>query len=125
MTTDTLATPWSVTYHDGSGNGFHFRQASEAEGVHFEYAPVTPETSSSGLYSGGQAKQGAVNAEHVEELWQWVFKLESETSLHTPARMMGTGAFNVTTASGARRFMVKNGPLLRAFNTFLLQLRDE
>lgn len=124
MTSGAQQAPWSVTYHDGSNNGFRFWQESEDEATRFEYAPMTPEASSSGIYSGGEPKQGPLNNEHVDELWRWVERLESDTSLHAASRMMRTGAFTVTTASGTRRFIVKHSPLLDAFNAFLAQLRD-
>ena len=82
MTTDAPEAPWNVTYHDGSNNSFRCGQESEGEHARFEYAPITPETSSSGIYSGGQAKKGPMNAKRVEEFWRWVVKLESDTSLH-------------------------------------------
>lgn len=124
MTTETPEAPWHVTYRDGSNNGFQCRQDSEDEDARFEYSPITPETSSSGIYSGGEAKKGPLNDNHVAALWRWVVRLESDTSLHADSRMMGTGAFTVTTASGTRRFIVKNGPFLREFDAFLAQLRD-
>ena len=124
MTSGTQQAPWNVTYHDGSNNGFRFWQEAENEATRFEYSPITPETSSSGIYSGGEPRQGPMNNEHVDELWRWIEQLESDTSLHTASRMMRTGAFTVTTASGTRRFIIKHSPPLSEFNAFLAQLRD-
>ena len=125
MFTETPEAPWSVTYHDGSGNRFYYSQLSKGEEAHFAYTPVTPETSSSGTYSGGEAREGPVDEGHVEELWQWLVKLASDTALHTASRMMGTGSFSVTTPSGTHRFIVKNSPPLREFNAFLRRPLNE
>jgi hypothetical protein len=46
--TEAIDAPWSVTYHDGSGNQFRFRQESETQAARFAYDPVRPEHSSSG-----------------------------------------------------------------------------
>ena len=125
MFTETPDAPWSATYHDGSGNRFYYRQLSKGEEAHFAYTPVTPETSSSGTYSGGEAREGPVDEEHVAELWQWLVKLAADTALHAGSRMMGTGSFTVTTPSGTHRFIVKNSLPLREFNAFLSRSLDE
>ncbi|MFQ5568026.1 MAG: hypothetical protein ACE5G0_00040 [Rhodothermales bacterium] len=125
MAVDAIETPWSVTYHDGSGNGFRFWQETEGGAARFDYLPITPEISSSGSYSGGEPKKGILNAEHVEELWRWVRRLEAETSLHINARVKGSGAFYLTTSTGEKDFIITNSSLLRQFNAFLLPLRGE
>ena len=60
MAAEAVEAPWSVAYRDGSGNGFRFWRESEGEDARFEYAPVTPETSSSGIYSGGEPNEGPI-----------------------------------------------------------------
>jgi len=116
---------WSLTYHDGSGNGFRFWKESEGDDALFEYVPIRPERSSSGLYSGGEPKKGTLDDERVKELWQWARRLESDASIHVNSRRKGSGAFSLRSSDGVRDFMVKNGPLLRKFNELLVPFRDD
>jgi hypothetical protein len=116
--------PWSVTYHDGSGNGFRFWEDLEEAGALFEYSPVLPETSSSGVYCGGEVRKGRVDDQHIGEPWRSVRMLEAESSLRAGSRMMGTGAFRLQDPDGgAREFIVCDGPLLCEFNEFLAPFR--
>jgi hypothetical protein len=113
--------PWSVTYHDGSANSY--RIESDAGGASFEYIPITPAQSSTGLYSGGDPRSGRLDPARVEALWQRIHELESEVSLHTPDRGKGTGRFIVSDATGTRTFIVQFGKqLLRAFDAFVAEL---
>lgn len=112
----TVDVPWSLTYRDGSGNGFRFWQEAEEEAAHFTYTPVTPAMSSSGVYSGGEPQEGVLDAAQIESLWQEALRLEADTTLHINARMMGSGVFSLTTPEGKRSFLVKGGAALRTFN---------
>ena len=60
--------PWSVSFYDGSGNRLQVWKASKRERVRFEFSPVQPDHSSTGLYSGGRAKKGRVDSRHTQEL---------------------------------------------------------
>lgn len=62
--------PWLATYHDGSGNGYRFWKDSENQGARFEYSPVQPKESSTGMYGGGEPANGVLNSKQAEELWQ-------------------------------------------------------
>jgi hypothetical protein len=116
--------PWSVTYHDGSGNGFRFWEDAEGEGARFEYTPIRPENSSTGVYSGGERKSGRLGDGRARELWRWVRRLEADASLHTDSRMKGTGAFNLAeSADGTREFIIKGSALLSKFDKFLAPFR--
>ena len=53
---NTPPAPWTIGYHDGSGNGFRFWRSQDS--TQYEYLPVTAQMSSSGIYDGGAAKQG-------------------------------------------------------------------
>jgi len=112
-------TPWLATYHDGSGNGYRFWKDSENEDAHFEYSPVQPKESSTGMYSGGEPAKGVLNSKQVEKLWQRVRRLESDATLREEARMKGTGAFLLKEPSGTREFIITNGPPLASWNQFL------
>jgi hypothetical protein len=116
--------PWNVVFHDGSGNGYRFWKASRKEGTRFEYSPVQPENSSTGMYTGGEPKKGRVDGKRVRELWRWVRRLEGDASLRTDSRDKGTGAFRVQDpAGGDRQFIIENSPLLQDFDTFLARYR--
>lgn len=116
--------PWSVAYYDGSGNGYRFWKAAKREGARFEYTPTRPEQSSSGVYSGGSPRKGALDPDRAAELWRRLRKLEADPALRAPARAMGTGAFEVREAKGApRKFLIKGGVPLREFDGFLAAFR--
>ena len=115
--------PWLVTYSDGSANGYRFWRDSEAEAAHFEYSPVQPGKSSTGMYSGGEPANGVLNPKQVEEVWQRIVRLEADTKLHAAERMKGTGAFGLKASSGNRNFIIKDGPALVAWNQFLSAFR--
>ncbi len=116
-------TPWRITYRDGSNNQYRFHKASEQEPASFTYSPITPETSSSGVYSGGAPQQGTLDDAQAEALWQWIHTLEAETSAHLTTRPMGSGRFYLTTPNGTRTFTMSNGRLLRDFNAWLASFK--
>jgi hypothetical protein len=117
--------PWSVRYHDGNGNGYRFWKSAKKERARYEYAPIQPENSSSGIYSGGKPQKGTLAAKRVRELWRRVRKLEADASLHADSRMMGTGSFVLKeTGSAERKFLIKGGSVLKEFDTFLEPLRN-
>ena len=110
--------PWSIDYHDGSANAFHARDAGD--GATFEYVPVRPEQSSTGLYSGGEPKRGALTPAAVASLWAQIATLEG--SLRTTERGKGTGAFSLRDATGTRDFIVQRSPALAAFDELIARL---
>lgn len=116
--------PWSVVYHDGNGNGFRFWKSRGEARARYEYSPVRPETSSSGVYSGGTAKSGVLADASAEVLWRWVRRLEADGAQRADSRMMGTGAFRMEHADGrTRKLLIRDGPLLREFNEFAAAFR--
>ena len=72
-------------YADGSGNTFLLSSST------LEYLPVTPERSSSGTYSGGEAKKVSVTESESEQLVAMFEKAISNTSAHQKVREMMTG----------------------------------
>jgi hypothetical protein len=119
------ATPWTLVYGDGSANVYRLSQARAGEDVQFEYTPVTPETSSTGQYSGGAPKQARIpsGAPRIEEVWQRVEALEKNQSLRAPARAKRTGLFTITTPQGTRDFIVEPGPELDDLHELLQSFR--
>ena len=106
--------PWSIAYFDGSANAYHF--VTDGDVTTFEYRPVTPERSSTGMYSGGEPRTARLDAAQVAELWRQIRELESNPELHSADRMKGTGAFHLTDAAGTRGFIIVRGPALLAFD---------
>ena len=117
--------PWSVRYHDGSGNTFQFEPTETGERARFSYSPVTPERSSSGLYSGGDPASGTLDVERVRGLWKRLLQLEAETALHVEERGKGTGLFRIVTSVRERSFIVVRGDLLRELDEFLADLKQQ
>ena len=115
--------PWSVTYHDGSANGFRFWQGEAGGEVRFEYEPVKAAMSSSGVYDGGEAKQGTLERGQIDELWRLVTRLEADESQHVLARKKGTGAHSVTTPQYTRRFLLERGSNLSELDGFMKSFR--
>lgn len=119
-------TPWSILYNDGSGNTFRFWQDSSDGDASFEFTPVSPATSSSGTYSGGEPNSGSVSAKQVAVLWRSVLELEEGSVEYSLSdRVMGSGAFDRTTPLGSRKFIVKRGPGLMDFDKYVQQFKGE
>ena len=114
--------PWQVTYADGSGNHYTFSCASPDESAHFTYAPVTPERSSSGIYSGGQPAAGQLTGAQTQTLWNHLRRLHADTGHHAAHRAMGTGAVWWQTPTDERRFLIDSAAA-RSWRPFLDQLR--
>ena len=115
-------TPWSVRYADGSGNITRLWRDAGAGLARFETTPVSPETSSSGTYSGGDPRSGDLTPAQVEELWRRVREVEADTSNHAATRTMGSGSLALETTTGRTDFLVQRGTALAAFDSFLAQL---
>ena len=104
----------SIVYSDGSANAYHF--AIDGDVATFEYRPVTPERSSTGMYSGGEPRAGKLDLAQVAELRRQIRDLESSSELHSADRGKGTGAFHLTDAAGTCDFIIARGPALLAFD---------
>ena len=118
--------PWSIRFADGSGNTTYVTQPMSDAEVTYEYSPVTPEMSSSGIYSGGKPSSGIVEQADVAELWRHVEALQNETDRHVDTRQKGTGYFEVSRDGSTTQFVYPNSDELRTFVGFLdeLQSRD-
>lgn len=116
--------PFLVIYLDHSGNRYHFSCSEVGQAGRFVYDPVTPEQSSSGLYSGGRPRQGGLTQEQALELLRRVQDLEASTHLHVAQRRMGTGSFTIRENDGVqRKFLLAAGTHRRDFETFLETFR--
>jgi hypothetical protein len=110
-----------LIYRDGSANAYSF--TPDGDGVRFEYDPITPERSSTGMYSGGDPRAGRLDAEQLALLWGQVRALEENTALHVTDRGKGTGLFLIKSAGGERSFIIVRGAELLAFDAFVGALR--
>ena len=116
--------PWTVLFADGSNNNFTFGQTAEDAPATFAYVPVTPEQSSSGLYSGGQPKQGNLNPEQSAALWEWVNRMAADTEAHlVDQRPKGSGQVDVQSGEQEQSFVLANGETLKGFGAFVEAFR--
>lgn len=125
QTMSSRPVPWTISYADGSANSYTFMQADPGGGVSFEYAPVTPETSSTGTYSGGDPVKKTLHAgdPRLDELWRRVEALEADRSQHITERRKGTGALRVTTAEEERVTLIERAPPLLELEALLRGFR--
>ncbi len=72
-------------YGDGSGNGYTIKEYSIA------YDPIQPENSSSGTYSGGEAKEVTITPKQFAQLQRKFEKALLSTDEHIKTREMGSG----------------------------------
>jgi len=112
--------PWSLDYHDGSGNAFRARD--DGSGAHYEYLPVRPEHSSTGRYSGGSPKRGPLSEATVSALWDRARTLEADTSLRAEHRAKGTGALALRDAAGTRELIIQRSAGLEALDALIAAL---
>lgn len=89
------------------------------------YAPMTPERSSTGLYSGGEPIQARpLTSEQVAKIWKLVNQLEVDSSVHGERREKGSGKFRIVSGAGERGFIIKrSAPALAEWDQFLAGLR--
>jgi hypothetical protein len=113
-----VSAPWRLEYYDGAGNGYSFSR-QEGQAALFEFSPLTPEMSSSGLYSGGRPSRGALTEVQVTGLWEWFEKLLLDASGHCRYRMKGTGCFLLKSSVDSAEFIFKASPMLRQFEESL------
>lgn len=116
--------PWAVTYADGCGNRTRFARVSQDAST-FAYEPVKPETSSSGVYDGGEPVHGALLAAEIAALWTLIRRVEADPSLRCDTRRMGTGALHIADHRGERSVLVAEGAALEALDALVIGLRGE
>ena len=111
---------WSIGYSDGAANAYHFRP--DGDGAAFTYDPVTPERSSTGMYSGGDPRSGSLQATALADLWQRVRALEANVAVRGENRTKGSRAFTIVEGASSRTFIIERGPELDAFESFVAAL---
>ena len=99
----------SISVADGSANVYRFTRGADGR-IAFASEPITPEQSSTGLYSGGPPRKEDLSADdaRLSELWTLLQKLAADEAKHTPDRNKGTAAVGWT-GSGSREFILQMG----------------
>ncbi|CAG1021336.1 hypothetical protein DOJK_00911 [Patescibacteria group bacterium] len=82
MADDSLA---RFDYADGSGNVYHISPNL------LEYKPITPNESSSGIYSGGEAVKKVLSVEDYQHLITQVQTAMNNKTIQVEQRSMGSG----------------------------------
>ena len=101
---------WECFYLDGSGNQFHFYRKEGT--MHFRYDPIQPMMSSSGVYSGGTAKDGVLTPEQARVLEAQVKRWQETTSAHVDRRSKGISSFRAVQGEVSRVFLVPESQLV-------------
>ena len=116
--------PWEIRYADGAGNLTRMGQGAPGEPISWSYTPVTPETSSSGTYSGGEPAEGTLEEGAALAIWAKAAALLEHTELYVGGREMGTGSLLMYAAEEGERSMIfKRGEAVDAFEAALAELR--
>ena len=111
--------PQSLTYTDGSANVM--RLSVMGEGVSWRYDPVSPLHSSSGMYSGGTAREGVISIAEFNAIWkQAIALMVSEGKEPDGTLRMGVGWFQTRVNQDKRTCMVEHSEALKDFEERLL-----
>jgi hypothetical protein len=106
-----------VRYGDGSANDYRFD--GNGESATFEYTPITPEQSSTGFYSGGDPRAGALDRECVRELWRQIEAMAADVGKHIEHREKTSGELWIDDGQERREFIVHRCDELEAFDRFV------
>ncbi len=77
--------PVKIVFSDGNANTYKITQST------ITYTPVTKEESSSGIYSGGEAKIASISIEQFADIFIDAESMVSNKSITTDKRQKGTG----------------------------------
>lgn len=110
--------PWALTWADGSGNISRIWQDQEGGEARLAYEPVRPETSSSGVYSGGEARRETLPPERVAELWT-LARAVARDAPRAETRAKGTGVLTLSEPTGTTEALVVASPATAALDAAL------
>lgn len=113
-----------LRFADGSGNTSEFSRTRPDLTFRLCYYPMTPERSSSGLYSGGEARSAELSRAESAQLEAWAARVEDAVELQIDDRPKGSGVFTVRRAGGEIRITLRRSELLSAFDSFVGRLRE-
>ena len=111
---------WECSYIDGSNNEFHFYRNDG--NIHFRYEPIQPMMSSSGVYSGGTAKEGVFTPEQAQILESQLKYWSETTSAHVERRLKGVSSFRIHQGGTQSHFLIPESQL-KELNVLLKPLR--
>lgn len=86
-------------YADGSNNVFMITSDS------LEYKPMTPIRSSSGTYSGGEAKKVSITKDEFEKIESLFNQAIENKSMHIEKRVMMSGMLTVKNGEDSQTFI--------------------
>lgn len=118
--TENQQMKWECFYIDGSNNEFYFYRNDGK--IHFRYDPIQPMMSSSGVYSGGTAKEGVLTPEQAQTLESQLKYWSETTGAHVERRIKGVGSFRMVDGDTERLFLIPESQL-KELNVLLKPLR--
>lgn len=95
-----------IIISDGSNNRYQLNKDEKTNSFLLQYQPISPEQSSSGIYSGGQPQSLNLNAENAEKLQQQIIELGTKPELHSKSREMGSVQITIIRISGREMFIL-------------------
>lgn len=90
-------------YADGSGNRY------EISAAELKYVPVTPENSSSGIYSGGTPGRVTITPDQFNDIQALLENAISRNEIHVNDRMMMTGMITRNASGEIRKIIIEAG----------------
>lgn len=103
----------AYTYIDGNNNCY------EISSTLLNYIPIQKENSSSGEYSGGEAKKIALSETQFAEIEKLIHAILKDKQYLEDNREMG---FGTITIGNKAKFIDRNSPLLKNLNAHLTNL---
>ena len=103
ITLSCMNQPTHYTYADGSGNRYILSPTS------LEYDPITPEESSTGMYSGGDPKTINISAEQFSAAQTVLESAINNTAIHIPDRIKSSGAISVSDRNEMKGYVIQPG----------------
>lgn len=92
-------------YDDGNANAYIMTADS------LEYVPVKPEESSTGFYSGGEAKKIAITPEESASIRALLESARLNSTIHIPARIKASGVITLFSESKKASVIITPGCL--------------
>ena len=88
-------------YHDGNGNKYTLLRNV------FEYTPIKPAESSTGIYDGGNAFKKTLNAAQQKKLFNLFYKLVTDKTCYTTQNIKPNCSIILLEEEGNEEFIIK------------------
>jgi len=105
--------PVKIIYNDGSSNAYIITPTN------YKYDPVIPEESSSGVYSGGEARDFEISQEQFNEIFIRAEGISKNKTLQIESRMMGTGYIRLIFENSEISIYIADCKELKEFENYL------